>query len=120
MKVLVLGWEYPPAVAGGLGAACHGLTTALADRGHEVVLCTPADGAPVDPAPYPGIVRVPLGSRAGFAPFQPGAILDPYGVDPASITTHGDPRGYCLKWQFPADAHGHRPSNSFGGDIWGV
>ena len=28
---------YPPAVAGGLRATCHGLTTALADRGHEVV-----------------------------------------------------------------------------------
>ncbi len=84
MKVLVLGWEYPPAVAGGLGAACHGLTTALADRGHEVVLCTPADGTPVHPEPYPGIVRVPLGSDVGFSPFHPGAILDPYGVDPAS------------------------------------
>jgi hypothetical protein len=47
-------------------------------------------------------------------------ILTPYGVDPESITTHGDPRGYCLKWAFPADTRGHRPSNSFGGDIWGV
>ncbi|MBL6756410.1 MAG: glycosyltransferase family 4 protein [Planctomycetes bacterium] len=83
MKVLVLGWEYPPAVAGGLGAACHGLTTALADRGHEVVLCTPADGTPSDTEPYPGIVRVPLGSDAGFSPFHPGALLDPYAVDPA-------------------------------------
>ena len=53
-------------MAGGLGAACHGLTTALADRGHEVVLCTPADGTPPDTEPYPGIVRVPLGSDAGF------------------------------------------------------
>ncbi len=41
MKVLVLGWEYPPAVAGGLGAACHGLTTALAARGHAVQLALP-------------------------------------------------------------------------------
>ncbi len=41
MKVLVLGWEYPPAVAGGLGAACHGLTTALAGRGHDVQLALP-------------------------------------------------------------------------------
>jgi len=84
MKVLVLGWEYPPAVAGGLGAACHGLTTALADRGHEVVLCTPADGHPADPAPYPGIERVSLGGSGSFSPFRPGAILDPYAVDPMS------------------------------------
>jgi len=91
MKVLVLGWEYPPAVAGGLGAACHGLTTALADRGHEVVLCTPADGTPANPEPYPGIVRVPLGSDLGFSPFHPGAILDPYGIDrdPGGAPVHG-------------------------------
>lgn len=83
MKVLVLGWEYPPAVAGGLGAACHGLTTALADLGHEVVLCTPADGGPADPAPHPGIERVPLGGDGSFSPFHPGLVLDPYAVDPA-------------------------------------
>ncbi len=88
MKVLVLGWEYPPAVAGGLGAACHGLTTALADRGHEVVLCTPADGTPRHPEAYPGIVRVPLGSDVGFSPFHPGAFLDPYAVDPTPGAAH--------------------------------
>jgi len=30
MKVLMLGWEYPPHIAGGLGTACEGLTSALA------------------------------------------------------------------------------------------
>ena len=28
-KVLMLGWEYPPVFAGGLGVACHGLVQAL-------------------------------------------------------------------------------------------
>lgn len=28
-KVLMLGWEYPPVLTGGLGAACHGLAQAL-------------------------------------------------------------------------------------------
>ncbi|MFZ1864214.1 MAG: glycosyltransferase [Polyangiales bacterium] len=32
MKVLMLGWEYPPHISGGLGTACEGLTTALAKR----------------------------------------------------------------------------------------
>lgn len=41
LRVLVLGWEYPPAVAGGLGAACHGLTTAFAARGNGVHLALP-------------------------------------------------------------------------------
>jgi glycosyltransferase involved in cell wall biosynthesis len=30
MKVLMLGWEYPPHISGGLGTACEGLTKALA------------------------------------------------------------------------------------------
>ena len=34
MKVLMLGWEYPPHITGGLGTACEGLTTALAK--HDV------------------------------------------------------------------------------------
>jgi glycogen synthase len=29
MKVLMLGWEYPPHITGGLGTACEGLTVAL-------------------------------------------------------------------------------------------
>jgi glycogen(starch) synthase len=30
LNVLMLGWEYPPHISGGLGTACEGLTTALA------------------------------------------------------------------------------------------
>ena len=30
IEVLMLGWEYPPHISGGLGTACEGLTTALA------------------------------------------------------------------------------------------
>src|SRR5688572_11558212 len=29
LKVLMLGWEFPPHISGGLGIACHGLTAAL-------------------------------------------------------------------------------------------
>lgn len=41
MKVLMLGWEYPPHIAGGLGIACEGLTKALARRGVEVTFVVP-------------------------------------------------------------------------------
>ena len=33
MHVLMLGWEFPPFITGGLGTACHGLTKALDVRG---------------------------------------------------------------------------------------
>ena len=41
MKVLMLGWEYPPHISGGLGTACEGLTTALADKGIEIDFLVP-------------------------------------------------------------------------------
>lgn len=41
MKVLMLGWEYPPHISGGLGTACEGLTTALARRGIEIDFLVP-------------------------------------------------------------------------------
>jgi len=36
MKVAMIGWEYPPFKAGGLGTHCYGLTRSLADKGVAV------------------------------------------------------------------------------------
>ncbi len=46
MRVLMLGWEFPPFIAGGLGTACHGLTRALDRMGQDVLFVLPrsADG----------------------------------------------------------------------------
>ena len=45
MRIMMLGWEFPPFIAGGLGTACYGLTKALDRLGHEVVFVLPR---PVD------------------------------------------------------------------------
>lgn len=45
MRILMLGWEFPPFIAGGLGVACYGLTKALDRLGHEIVFILPR---PVD------------------------------------------------------------------------
>jgi glycosyltransferase involved in cell wall biosynthesis len=47
MRILMLGWEFPPFIAGGLGTACYGLTKGLDRLGHEVVFVLPK---PVDRA----------------------------------------------------------------------
>jgi len=45
MRVLMLSWEYPPVVVGGLGRHVHALATRLATQGHEVVvLCRQPSG----------------------------------------------------------------------------
>lgn len=41
MKVLMLGWEFPPHISGGLGTACHGLTRGLSQQGVDVVFVVP-------------------------------------------------------------------------------
>jgi glycogen synthase len=41
MRILMLGWEFPPYIAGGLGVACYGLTRALDRLGHEVLFVLP-------------------------------------------------------------------------------
>ena len=41
MKVLMLGWEFPPHISGGLGTACYGLTKGLAAHGVEVLFVVP-------------------------------------------------------------------------------
>jgi glycogen(starch) synthase len=47
MRVLLLSWEFPPLLVGGLGRHVHALSTALAEAGHEVTVVTRhAPGAP--------------------------------------------------------------------------
>ncbi len=54
MRVLVVSWEYPPVVVGGLGRHVHALARELAAAGHDVVVLT----------------RQPAGSDAGTHPTQ--------------------------------------------------
>lgn len=41
MRVLMLGWEYPPHISGGLGTACEGLTRALSKYGTDLIFVVP-------------------------------------------------------------------------------
>lgn len=41
MRILMLGWEFPPFMAGGLGTAVEGLTRSLVHQGHEIVFVLP-------------------------------------------------------------------------------
>jgi glycogen synthase len=63
MRMLMLSWEYPPHIIGGMGAHVADITPALAAEGVEVVVVTPRlrDGEP-DEAPTRGVrvVRVPV------------------------------------------------------------
>jgi glycosyltransferase involved in cell wall biosynthesis len=45
VKVLMLGWEFPPYFAGGVGVVCEAMTRALAQRGTEVTYLMPRSPA---------------------------------------------------------------------------
>ncbi|MHC5023875.1 MAG: glycosyltransferase [Planctomycetota bacterium] len=45
LTILMLGWEFPPFITGGLGTACHGLTRALDRRGASVIFVLPSAAA---------------------------------------------------------------------------
>ena len=85
MRVLMLGWEFPPFISGGLGTACYGLTRAMDALGHEIRFVLPRavgaetsshvtliapdkapDSAPTPPAASPGLTA-PDGSTIGPA-----------------------------------------------------
>jgi glycogen(starch) synthase len=38
MKVLMLGWEFPPVISGGLGVACHAISNELAQKVHLTLI----------------------------------------------------------------------------------
>ncbi|WP_199439209.1 glycosyltransferase family 4 protein [Umezawaea beigongshangensis] len=62
MRVLMLSWEYPPVVVGGLGRHVHALAAQLAAQGHEVVvLCRQPSGS--DASTHPTSEEVTGGVR---------------------------------------------------------
>ncbi|TFV60347.1 glycosyltransferase family 1 protein [Mycobacterium sp. PS03-16] len=70
MKVLLVSWEYPPVVIGGLGRHVHHLATALAAAGHDVVVLSRRP-ARTDPSTHPTTDEVSEGVRVVAAAEDP-------------------------------------------------
>ena len=70
MKVLLVSWEYPPVVVGGLGRHVHHLATALAEAGHEVVVLSRRPSG-TDPSSHPSTDDVSEGVRVVAAAQDP-------------------------------------------------
>ena len=69
MRILMVSWEYPPLIYGGLGRHVHGLAEALAADGHDVAVLSQAH-PDVPPDEMVGGVRV-IRAAAG----EPGADI---------------------------------------------
>lgn len=63
MRVLMLGWEFPPFISGGLGTACYGLTKAMSAQGTDVLFVLPRP------------VSAPFSTHVNLVSAQPGSNL---------------------------------------------
>ena len=70
MRILMVSWEYPPVIVGGLGRHVYQLATALAAEGHDVVVLS-RQHAGTDPASHPTTDEVRDGVRIVAAAQDP-------------------------------------------------
>ncbi|RFZ68804.1 Glycogen synthase [Mycobacterium marinum] len=70
MKILMVSWEYPPVVIGGLGRHVHHLATALVAAGHEVVVLSRRPSG-TDPSTHPSSDLISEGVRVIAAAQDP-------------------------------------------------
>jgi glycogen synthase len=70
VKILMVSWEYPPVVIGGLGRHVHHLSTALAAAGHDVVVLSRRPTG-TDPSTHPSTDEVSEGVRVIAAAQDP-------------------------------------------------
>jgi glycogen(starch) synthase len=70
VKVLLVSWEYPPVVIGGLGRHVHHLATALAEAGHDVVVLSRRPSG-TDPSTHPSNDVISEGVRVVAAAQDP-------------------------------------------------
>ena len=78
IRVLMLGWEFPPFITGGLGTACHGLTKGLDRAGAKVLFVLPRP-IPEDSSSHVELVtpaRRPLPPEARPAPERRAAAAE--------------------------------------------
>jgi glycosyltransferase involved in cell wall biosynthesis len=77
VHVLMLGWEFPPFITGGLGTACFGLTKALDRLGVEVTFVLPKNSGP--------------GAVSHLNLISPGSVLPRGASEPIRVDHPGIP-----------------------------
>jgi glycogen(starch) synthase len=105
MNVLVVSWEYPPVVVGGLGRHVHALSRALADAGHDVVVLTRRPAGPDATGPAldvePRVVEEPAPAVGGTSATGCLRVLR-VAEDPLHLEFGRDLVAWTLAWQHAA------------------
>lgn len=95
MRVLMLGWEFPPHISGGLGTACLGLTRALDRLQTEITFVLPT-GVSELVEPHVKLLAADGSEMPPFASGEPSKPASqstrPQAAVPASRSTPSDPQ----------------------------
>jgi glycosyltransferase involved in cell wall biosynthesis len=120
MHVLMLGWEFPPFITGGLGTACYGLTKAMDRRGMRVTFVLPKSvgaehAAHVDLISPVAATAPDQGSLAMYIPGQRrGGAAEATTVGAAPSQKHA---GFERTTFIPVEASFVQPYSSVAGDL---
>jgi len=122
MKVLMLGWEFPPFISGGLGTACYGLTRAMSCLDVEIIFVLPkvVDSAYtthvklLSPTPIDAEPAVAQGRRAAVTLRHIDSPLKPY----CTVSSYEKHIEQIHAWNQDF-AGGREHDTGFGGDYAG-
>ncbi len=86
LRILMVGWEFPPFHSGGLGVHCFELVKELTGMGHQVTFLTPFPGPFTEVS---GVTFVHPGSpEQGEVPYPGAYEIRPGTTDPSTIETY--------------------------------
>jgi len=109
MRILMLGWEFPPFISGGLGTACYGLTKAL-NRRHEITFVLPK---PVGTDFHSHVkLLTPQSARAAYGDRSPESVASTFQAAAHSPTNHSPSNHSPSSHATAADAEPAPPSSS--------
>ena len=97
MRVLMLGWEFPPYISGGLGTACYGLTRAMENLDLDIVMLLPANTQGVDSRTAGSLIIKQSDDNLSNVIFQtvPYTMPNPYQrMRPVRVVGTGQVGGY--------------------------
>ncbi|MFA5033410.1 MAG: glycosyltransferase family 4 protein [bacterium] len=78
MKILMLGWEFPPLYAGGVGVVCDELSKALVKKGEEITFVMPSGPSELRPEHLKMIIADKLGIDGKIKFKKISTLLTPY------------------------------------------
>ncbi|MEW6073555.1 MAG: glycosyltransferase family 4 protein [Planctomycetota bacterium] len=117
MKVLMLGWEFPPRISGGLGTACHGLAHGLTRSGVDVLFVLPRATGEEDPAAARVVDSGDLPGAGEPPAAAGGAVLELLALD-SPLRPYMGRRAYARRLRKIDEARGERAPAA--GDPYGL